>query len=62
MRTIYFNMRTSYGVETVDQIEPTDWPNRKEFLKELRSMLTNYHMCNMPVYTSIRCTKQWKES
>ena len=52
-------MKTSYGVETVDQIDREDWPNRKEFLKELRSMIENYHMAGMPVYQSRRCTKDW---
>lgn len=60
MKTIYFNMRSCYGVETVDQICLADFENRKEFKKELRSMIENYHLCGMPVYTSQRCCKDWK--
>ena len=60
MKTVYLNMRSSYGVETVDQICTSDFPTRKEYLKELRSMIENYHLCGMPVYTSSRCTKDWK--
>ena len=59
-KTIYLNMRGNYGVETVDQISREDWPTYKEFRKELSSMLTNYHLCGMPVYTSQRCTNDWK--
>lgn len=59
-KTIYFNMRGPYGVETVDQICESDFDTYKEFRKELRSMLSNYHLCGMPVYTSQRCTKDWK--
>lgn len=60
MKTVYLNMRSSYGVETVDQISVSDFPTRKDYIKELRSMVENYHLCNMPVYTSSRCTKDWK--
>lgn len=60
MKTIYLNMRSSYGVETVDQVSPSDFPSYKEYKKEVRSMVENYHLCGMPVYLSSRCTKDWK--
>lgn len=56
----YLNMRSVYGVETVDQISSEDWPNQKEFIKELRSMVSNYHLAGMNVYVSQRCTNDWK--
>jgi len=62
MKTIYFNMKSSYGVETVDQISREDWPDYKEFKKELRSMLENYHLAGMSVYTSQICTNDWKNN
>ena len=61
MKTVYLNMRTSYGVETVDQICREDWPDRKSYLNELKSMVENYHLSGMNVYTSRRCTKDWKQ-
>lgn len=61
MKTIYFNMRGSYGVETVDQICTSDFETRKEFRKELKSMLSNYHLAGMNVYLSQRCTNDWKK-
>ena len=61
MKTIYLNMRSSYGVETVDELTREDFPTRKEFLKELKNMVINYHMAGMGVYTSRRCTNDWKQ-
>jgi hypothetical protein len=62
MKTIYFNFRGSYGVETVDQICKDDFTDSKEYKKELRNMLSGYHEAGMNVYLSQRCTKDWKES
>jgi hypothetical protein len=62
MKTIYFNMRTNYGIETVDQICSIDFENTKDFRKELKSMLYNYHLAGMNVYLSSRSTKEWKNS
>ena len=62
MGTIYINMKSSYGVETIDEVSTEQFPDRKEFRKEVRSMVANYHQCGMPVYTSRRCTKEWKEN
>lgn len=59
-KVIYFNMRTNYGIETVDQICESDFNSYKEFRKELQSMRSNYHLAGMPVYTSQRCAKDWK--
>ena len=61
MKTVYFNMRGNYGVETVDEISRADFNTYKEYRKELNSMLSNYRLCGMPVYTSQRCTKDWKQ-
>lgn len=60
MKTIYLNMKSVYGIETVDQVCEEDFHTYKEFKKELRSMLENYHMAGMPVYSSQRCTNDWK--
>ena len=38
MKTIYFNMKTVYGIETVDSICTEDWPDYKSFRNELKSM------------------------
>ena len=61
MKTIYLNMKSAYGTETVDQISRTDFEDRKSYLIELKSMISNYHMAGMNVYASGRCTKNWKD-
>lgn len=59
MRTVYINMKSKYGIETVDEVNTSEFPNPKEFRKEVNSMLVNYRQCGMPVYVSSRCTKDW---
>ena len=63
MKTIYFNMRTCYGVETVDQFTqgenaPSNW---REFRRYINEMLRNYREAGMHVYQSQRATKDWRE-
>lgn len=58
---LYFNMKSAYGTETVDQICKSDFSSGHEYRKEKQSMLRNYHLCGMPVYLSQRCTKDWKK-
>lgn len=62
MKTIYFNIKSQYGVETVDQICRSDFETDKDFRKEKNSMIENYHMAGMPVYLSQRCTNDWKNN
>ena len=64
MKTIYLNMRTVYGVETVDQFtQGEDAPQEpKEFRKYVNEMLRNYRESGMQVYKSQRATKEWKNS
>ena len=60
MKTIYLNLRTNQGVETVDEF--TKEPNQKwrDFRKYVSSMISEYHLAGMAVYSSSRCTKDWK--
>ena len=50
---IYINMKTSEGVETVDEVDTR---------KEARAMLAEYQLMSGNYYLSIRCTKEWRES
>ena len=58
---VYFNIRTNYGVETVDEISLTDFNTPKEFSMERRRLAGEYRMAGMQVYTSSRCTKEWRD-
>lgn len=58
---IYLNLKTrAYGVETVDELEEIDFQSFREFKKEVRRLVSEYHMAGMPVYRSQRCDKSWK--
>ena len=63
MQTIYLNMRTVYGVETVDQFtQGEDAPKEpKEFRKYVNEMARNYREAGMQVYQSQRATKDWRD-
>lgn len=63
--TVYLNIKTSQGVETVDEftLGSDDAPsNIREYRKYVRDMVKNYHMSGMAVYQSRRCTNEWKTS
>jgi hypothetical protein len=55
----YLNMKTVYGVETVDQLDSKDFPTWREFRKELNRLISEYRLAGMAVYSSSRCTKDW---
>jgi len=61
MRKVYLNMKSSYGVETVDELSRSDFDTGKQFRAEVRRLINEYHIAGMPVYASSRCTKDWKK-
>lgn len=60
--TIYLNMRTSQGVETVDEFTQQPDQNWREFRKYVHKMVNEYQMAGMNVYRSSRCTKDWRDN
>ena len=58
--TRYLNMKNVYGVETVDQLESENFKTYKEFKIELKRLVNEYFLCNMNVYISQKCCKDWK--
>lgn len=59
--TRYINIRSNYGVETVDQLSIDEFDSYLAFNKELRRLVSEYRLAGMDVYTSQRCTKEWKD-
>jgi hypothetical protein len=57
----YLNLKTSYGVETVDQLDRAEFNSYKEFRAELLRLRREYHTAGMEVYASSRATKEWRE-
>lgn len=60
MGTVYLNMKTSEGVETVDEFTREKGQSPIEFRKYISQMIREYHIAGMNVYKSSRCTKDWK--
>jgi hypothetical protein len=62
--TIYLNMKTAQGIETVDQFTrgedaPQDF---KEFRKYVNRIIHEYHLSGMNVYKSSRSTREWRNN
>lgn len=55
--TRYINLKTNYGVETVDQLERKDFETYREFKAELNRLITEYRLAGMSVYISQRQSK-----
>ena len=56
----YLNLKTVYGVETVDELNIKDFKTRKEFIIELKRLQNEYRISGMAVYISSRCSKDWR--
>lgn len=55
----YLNIKTQYGVETIDELNPKDFIHWFEFNKELKRLKNEYHLAGMEVYISQRPCKDW---
>jgi len=55
----YFNIKTIYGVETVDQLNRKDFQTYSEYIVELKRLKNEYRMAGMDIYLSQRATKEW---
>ena len=58
----YYNMKSVYGIETIDEIDPKDYISYKGYINQLRRLRDEYRMAGMPVYISTRSTKSWREN
>ena len=59
----YLNIKTSEGVETIDQIDRKDFKTYKEYCTELKRLKNEYRIASdyySTIYTSQRCTNDWK--
>tara|TARA_R100001244_G_scaffold78317_1_gene61846 strand:+ start:1878 stop:2045 length:168 start_codon:yes stop_codon:yes gene_type:complete len=53
----YLNIKSQYGVETVDSLDEKDFSTFKEFRVELRRLHSEYQLAGMNTYTSQRKAK-----
>lgn len=57
---IYINIKSAYGIETVDELQLSDFESRKELNKEAWRLVNEYRFSGTAVYTSRRCAKEWR--
>jgi hypothetical protein len=57
----YINLKSVYGVETIDELNPKDFSTFKDFRKELKRLIYEYHLAGMNVYSSQRSSKDWNK-
>jgi hypothetical protein len=55
----YFNIKTNYGVETIDQLDRKDFSTYSEYIAELKRLKNEYRLAGMDIYLSQRATKEW---
>ena len=60
MKTIFLNMKTNFGTETVDEFTQEEGQTYKDFRLYVNQMVKEYHLTNQNVYKSSRCTNDWK--
>lgn len=61
MKTVFLNIKTSQGVETVDEFSKDEHTDKSiSFGKYVNQMVREYRMSGMNVYKSQRCTKEWR--
>jgi hypothetical protein len=57
----YFNIKSNYGVETVDEINSADFKTFKEFKNELNRLFKEYLISGFNVYISQKADKSWNK-
>lgn len=56
----YFNVKRPDGVETIDEIDESEFPTTKAYREEIQNRLEGYRSIGENVYLSQRCTKDWR--
>ena len=49
----YLNIKSCYGVETVDQLDKNDFNSLKEFKQELKRLVNEYRIAGINVYINV---------
>ena len=59
----YLSIKTSCGVETIDQINENEFKTYREFRLERKRLIQEYCLASSyysSLYVSQRCTNEWK--
>lgn len=62
MQTIYLNIRSNYGTETVDEFTIDNGQSKRDFRKHVNEMNREYHKAGIDTYKSRRSTNDWKKN
>jgi hypothetical protein len=61
----YINIKTDKVIETIDEINLSEFGSVSEFWKECRRLISEYrlayHGMGIEVYLSQKATKEWKQ-
>lgn len=60
MKTIFLNIKTNLGTETVDEFTIEEGQTLKDFKKYVNEMVNEYQTAGISVYKSSRSTNDWK--
>ena len=60
MGTIFLNIKTNLGIETIDQFTREENQTLKEFKKYVNQMVNEYQISGINVYKSNRSTNDWR--
>jgi hypothetical protein len=58
-RIVFFNIKTVYGVETVDHLQKSDFNDYQSFKAELNRLKNEYRAAGFNIYLSQRSTKNY---
>ena len=57
----YLNLKTVYGIETVDELDPKKFKTYRGFRQELKRLFNEYRNAGMAVYISQNPCKEWND-
>lgn len=60
-KKVYFNIKSQYGVETVDELSKKDFIDFAAFNTEVKRLSKEYALAGMSVYVSQRSCKEWDQ-
>ena len=58
---VYFNLKTSNGTETLDELNRKDFKTYKNYINELTRLKNEYFISQMNVYISQKACKEWNK-
>ena len=61
METKYINIKTNYGIETIEEIRQQEFKTRKDYVKEYKRLLYEYRLNGQSVYLSQRACKDYNK-